>query len=42
MQSPQIKLALTMVAALDLIWRVQPTVSEWSGKKIRLQYPKLN
>jgi len=32
-QSSQIKLALIMVAALALIWLVQPTVSEWLGKE---------
>ena len=32
-QSSQIKLALVMVAALALIWLVQPTVSEWLGRE---------
>lgn len=32
-QSSEIKLALIMVAALALIWLVQPTVSEWLDKE---------
>lgn len=32
-QFSQIKLALIMVAALALIWLVQPTISEWLGKE---------